>query len=1553
MAPFSRQVTAQVLRLFLALAVPRRHWRVFCFLRSLVLNRDRSAGKAYALTLKWSDNRFTAFPQERPSPLAWWRRWLKGLVATSLFVVGLFPCYAQGPEASTPQAVRARKTAQDTWFLHGRALPGQPTATLRTRARAQKARMSSAPTAKISARVSAAAQAGLSWKSIGPLPFASDASGTGLQDYGWVSGRTTTVVIDPSDPTGNTVYVGAAYGGVWKSTNAGTLAADPASVRWFPLSDDQATLAIGSLAVQPGNSDPATTVILAGTGEANNATDNYYGLGILRSGDGGKTWTLIETAGTRLFAGLGIGKIAFNPFEPNVAVAAASATFNGMVFDLERPLNTNRGLYYSQDAGRTWNYARVLDRDTTIVPSSAMSVIYNAGEGRYYAAIQYHGFYGSFDGVTWLRLAVQPGPGLSTANCPANQWSPACPIYRAEFAVVPGRNEMYVWYVDSNDNDQGIWKTVNGGATWTAVSTASMANCGDVMGCETEQGYYNLTLAAVPNGTVTDLYAGAVNLYKCTITDQWPTCTGPGKNQFLNLTHVYGCPPNFGSTAHVYPSQHGIDFAVMNNKAVMFFATDGGVYRALDAYSGLTTGTCGGSNQFDNLNQNLGPLTQFVSLSQHPSDVNTLIGGTNNGLAATTNASQSTVTWQNINTGSNGHTAINPNNPLEWFTENSGISIQRCANGAACREQDFQNAWVVNDQTLSGDAGPFYVPFILDPSASTSELIVGTCRVWRGPGVGGAFVALSDSLENGTSGCTGTETNVVRALAAGGAPDSSGLSKVIYAGTDGLGAVSYGIPGGHVWNTTNAVGGPTTWLDRTNDINPSAYPVSAIALDPADSRGYAAFVTLMGFYTSHVWKTENAGVSWVDFTGSGSSALPDAPADAVVVDQATGTVYVATDVGVFSSPTSMPVWTEVGPSAGTGALPNVAVTSLRLFSGGGVKRLRATTYGRGVWEISLFAGPDFELSLPVASKTAYAGSPAIFSGTLAAFNGYANQVTLTCIQGTTAPPTPCSATPSPLLPTGQGAGFTLSAGGTAGDYSFKIRGVGGDANTITHDLPVDLHIVDFSLAVPSPSAITVARGTVSSDISFNVNALGSAFNGVIDLTCSGLPAGASCSFSPAATVMPTAGAPVSASIRIVVPGNTATGNSTVTITGRVAGTPALHTRSFALQIVTNTDFVLSVTGPFPAVKARGMKSGPISIASQDGFTGTVSLSCAVAGGGCSVSPVRVSTFPATATVTVDATALNAGTNYSAVVTGISGSKTRQLSVPFVVTDYGITAGTPTTSGQTVTSTVTLSPINAYSGRVSASCDPSGLPGGTCTLSPSGPFTVGLGSTTFTLNVGLPSGAYPAASIIVSTQDTDGAPKHTVSVPISAGGGGDGGGGGGGGGGGSDFTLNAATGPQTVKAGQPARYALTIGPMGPSYDAAVTLSCSNLPALTACTFSPSPVTPGASSANVSLVVNTTASISAKHRMASPLFYALCIPGFGLVIAGVGRKHSALALLVLCALVLSLATLLGCGGGTGAGGGGNQPGTPSGTYQISVTATSDALAPKNVQVTLVVQ
>ena len=175
---------------------------------------------------------------------------------------------AQGAKQTTPQepmrdSDRDHVKERNEWFFRGRVVPGMPSAELRRRAYQTKMQLR-AQRAAVETALSNPNTSGF-WTPLGPMPLASDATGNGTQDYRQVSGRATAVVIDPADTTGNTVYIGGAQSGIWKSSNAA--ASDAGSVQWAPLSDNQATLSIGAIAIQPGNSDPAKTVILAATGD--------------------------------------------------------------------------------------------------------------------------------------------------------------------------------------------------------------------------------------------------------------------------------------------------------------------------------------------------------------------------------------------------------------------------------------------------------------------------------------------------------------------------------------------------------------------------------------------------------------------------------------------------------------------------------------------------------------------------------------------------------------------------------------------------------------------------------------------------------------------------------------------------------------------------------------------------------------------------------------------------------------------------------------------------------------------------------------------------------------------------------------------------------------------------------------------------------------------------------------------------------------------------------------------------------------------------------------
>ena len=1471
---------------------------------------------------------------------------------------------------------RERQALQEQWFLRGRNDNGGAGALQRYRAHLQKMQMRADRLLKAQpSGIEALSPSSVVWSPLGPAPLASDASGTGEYNYGWVSGRATAIAVDPADATGNTVYIGGAYGGVWKSTNAGPASQSPASVTWQPLTDNQATLAVGAIAIQPGN-NTNDSVILVGTGESNSSADSYYGLGILRSANAGTTWSLIstDTTGTRSFAGMAFSKIAFSSAAPSLAVAATAGASEGIIEGLADPLTTNLGLYDSGDGGNTWQYATVTDSGVATAPGSATSVVYNAGAGQFFAALRYHGFYSSSDSINWTRLATQPGAGLTTTACPASPSSSSCPIYRGEIAVVPGRNEMYVWYVDANDFDQGIWESTNGGTSWTQINEAGIINCGDEIGCGTEQGAYNLELTAVPNGNsgVTDLYAGTINVYKCEISAEFPSCnpnaTGaPPNATFLNLTHAYGC----SSIAMVHPAQHAVAFQINPSvQDVMYFANDGGIYRSLNGYADLTTGTCGGTNQFDSLNQTLGSMTQFVSFSQAPNDASTIIGGTQgNGSPATQSTGGS---WQNVNFGDGGYTQINPNNEEQWFVSNppnaiSGVDIFSCtnSNGISCHTQDFQSNPIVSSASVGGDTGAYYPPYSLDP-LNAAEIIVGTCRMWGGPSGGGSFTVLSHSFETGGDGiCTGSEINLVRSFAAGVLDTNTGLSNVMYTGTDGYGPLIPTVPpGGHVWVSTNVAGGLSTWVDQTGSINPNNYPISGIAMDTSDTQGLTAYVGIMGFSTanfptSHVWQTTNGGSSWTDF----SANLPDAPVNAVLVDPATagtpGRVYVATDVGVFWSFTSAANWEELGPPPGqSGYLPNVAVTALGIFvSSDSTKLMRASTYGRGIWEFPLT--PDFSLSIANTPITIFAGQTApLFNGAITALGGYNYEVNLSCIPAATCVIAPTFVNPPGPPPQGTPLTATVNPGNTPGDYSFDLHGAGTDPNHVVNDAAFTLKIVDFNLTVPSPSSITVGPASVSGPVSFSVTAQGS-FDDTVNLSCGNLPAGASCNFVPSTSVNPTSTSPVAVTLTISTTASATAGTVPITIIGTVTNGP---TKTQSLSLTITTDYSLVISNP----SLQAYVNSPVNfngvLTSLNGYNSVVNLSCgAGAPPTCSASPASVVPTSSGAPFIVTVASGQCGTfSFNIVATGTDALGTTHLfPVTFTANAYATPNYTLEVTPASQTAPVntpaifngTLQGTYCYNSVVNVSCGSNHPP--SCVVSPASlvpalsplpgaPFTVTVSSTadqTYNFNVAA-----------VGTDPNNIA--HSVLVAFTSTGNGSGSG--------FSFSLTPNPGIESLAAGQPAIYDLDVSPSGGTFPDNVTLAASNnCPPLSTCAFSTTLVSKGSGDAQVTFTITTTAAVlAATHRTHASYALWLSFPGLMVLCGGLTRRdRQRKRMLIFCLVVLMFLGLwfeVACGSGLqGNGTGGNgQPGTPPGTYTMTISATANSLPQQSAQIQLTV-
>jgi hypothetical protein len=1061
----------------------------------------------------------------------------------------------------------------------------------------------------------------------------------------------------------------------------------------------------------------------------------------------------------------------------------------------------------------------------------------------------------------------------------------------------------------------------------------------------------------MPNGSATDLYAGAINIYKCSINSANPTCNTAG---FLNLTHALGCDP-IAAPAHVHPAQHALAFALPTagsdlGGALVYFANDGGIYRALNGFSNFSGGTCSDTNVFDDLNQNLGSMTQFVSFSQHPTDINTLLGGADGNGSPTTAAATSSSNWAEVNGGDGGFNAIDLFATSNFFVSNGdvppgGLSIQECSSGVNCHAQDFSE--VVGSDDLGGDDGGFYFPYVLDPQSS-GALIVGTCRVWRGPRLDGnvsSYAALSPNFDTlGSGSCSGSEVNLVRALAAGGPTDSNG-SEVIYATTDGPGPANIGSPaGGNVWVTTNATAGTSAFAQVTQSINPNQFPVSDVAIDASDATGNTAYVTIMGFTgaAGHVWQTTNAGATWTDFTGTAGASLPDAPANAVMVDASAHMVYVGTDAGVFASGTATPNWSEVGPVSSSqlfGFLPNVTVTALGIFNSGGQKFLRASTYGRGIWQVNLNPVPGIQLAIPTAdaSQTIFLNQTATYNGTASFLGGYSNSITLNC--------TP-SANCSPLTPVlnldpeTDASPFSISASGPVGDYNFTVQGT-GIPSTITAQTAIALHVVTFGITPTTPPTIADPRGTTSLPVGFQITAGGS-FNQSVTVSCNlaGVT-GAICNLTPS-VVNPTSTSPVNMTATVFVPAGTTPDIYTATLQATTSGAPAAVSTTFLVYVMTDPDFILTQASPFPLVNAGSTgESTSMNIAAQDGFASAVSFGCSLspssASGSCAVNPASVNSFPGTLTVTLNAPTLAAG-SYQMLVQGTSGAKAHTLTIPFNVGDYQI-LGPQTVSvapGERATDNLKLVASAFYGGTVKATCDASSLSAAICTLSPGSSIALNAGATVpLTVSIDVPNNAAPKTyNITIGTQDTSGTPSHSFAIALTVS---------------QDFNITSTPPSQTVTAGQTTgAYQLTVAPVptGGSFPGAVTLSCGlGLPPGAQCLFSPSsPVTPGGGAVDVVMTISTSAASSKLHmpgnRRGYIYAFGLMLPGIVAVWGKSGRHRGHSRKVVWLAILFLLALcMMSCGGGSNGGTSGTGTtgvqSTGAGTYAGTVTGTSGAI------------
>ncbi|QDV39602.1 Ig-like domain-containing protein [Tautonia plasticadhaerens] len=315
------------------------------------------------------------------------------------------------------------------------------------------------------------------WTPVGP---------SSIED-GEGSGRVTAIAVDPSDPSGNTVYIGAASGGVWKTDDF--LTTDAGGPTWIPLTDAvQANgLNVGGIAVFGRNNDPDQSIVMVATGEGDTGTP---GVGFLRSTDGGASWELLDSADnrpafadrTREFVGTTAFAVVADPRPTTTGEAIFYAALSG----------PQGGVWRSTDSGDTWQQLRAGQATDLLLdpgsgtpslnnPAGNLQVVYAAfrGEGVYLSPNQGQQFNVMPGGIGKPRVRDGDGfdpPEIPVTNAGVNPNGIDGRIVLAKPALTGDARQdllyqgwLYAAVANPNGTLNGLYLTKDQGQNWTQL----------------------------------------------------------------------------------------------------------------------------------------------------------------------------------------------------------------------------------------------------------------------------------------------------------------------------------------------------------------------------------------------------------------------------------------------------------------------------------------------------------------------------------------------------------------------------------------------------------------------------------------------------------------------------------------------------------------------------------------------------------------------------------------------------------------------------------------------------------------------------------------------------------------------------------------------------------------------------------------------------------------------------------------------------------------------------------------------------------------------------
>ena len=728
------------------------------------------------------------------------------------------------------------------------------------------------------------------WVSEGPAPI--DNAQLNAAPNNAASGAVESIAVNPFDAT--QVYLGAVNGGVWKSTSPVDPSA-PGAVTWAALTDKLPALAIGSVAFDP--LDAAGNTLFAGTGSFSNGFKGPAPDGVLRTTDGGATWSVLASA---TFAGQRIKTILPTAVNVGPAGSPSEVILAATVGNAKTNWAGGGGLYESTNNGNT--FTRLVGGGLPGGYGSVTSLIVDPNNGSQ--------FYAAIPGIGVYRGLSDIAGSITWAQADTNITGTAAATDLTLAAHAAGGTVLYAAVGNAN-NITGVFSSADAGNNWTALAAAPAPNA-------------NFQGAG-------SLYNQKINLAADPLLNNVVYLSGQGSNNAFRYN-----PAGAGSWQPISPAQGGTnphsdsrDLKFLNNTTLLE-SDDGGIYF-------LRNPTDEVNNKWQTFNGNLG-VTETVNIAFDTAHNLILAGTQDNGTDVQT-APNGTV-WNQFSRGDGGTVRYDSANNVGFaFSNNFSFFFRNTtyplvpANDVGLKLAGSVTPAVQFSGLNAADkasANPAATtsendPFVLNTNNPT-RILIGRTGLYEGSGPN-----TGDIIADITPAGMGTAS----ALIYGGFRAGAAQPNIIVVG-DSAGQLNFRGESGAAFT---AVAGP------------GAGAITSLAVDPQDWRRVYVVQGSNVYVTADITNiatnpfsdiTNNLGTA--DLSGGTLTAValfdntPAAAGDSIPLVAGFGGVYRL--IGTR--------WTRYGDN-----LPNTLVADVVYVPSADV--LVAGTFGRGEWEVQAVA----------------------------------------------------------------------------------------------------------------------------------------------------------------------------------------------------------------------------------------------------------------------------------------------------------------------------------------------------------------------------------------------------------------------------------------------------------------------------------------------------------------------------------------------------------------------------------------------------------------------